>query len=422
MADAALRNGPVTPEISDDEALTRVLEARVAALRDELLADQQEAEIRGRTSPEIYARLAEAGVNKILAPKRFGGYELSIESFFRVMIEISRGDPGVGWMAGLGAGHVYHVASYMSLEAQEELLGSGEDFVAPLRLAQPLEAEQVAGGWRLNGRWDFLSGLPYSTHLMGGALLKGSDTAGKPDFRVVVIPRASVEELDNWGNGNPIGMQASGSASALIHDVVVPEHMTFRYEMQKQLPEDGSPGYQIHGNPMYLGRELGFFAGELAATQVGNAYAALDEYERHMVSKRPSFPPLIFGKQPARLDLHEYHEWWGGIRRHADAAKAILLGAAREQAELGENWARTGSPFSLEDDMRLRSLVMMAGKTATEAVRIAFHNSGAFAAGKGQRLQKYYRDAGTYETHLGAQYESTDASISLLHFTDEIYW
>ena len=83
----------------------------------------------------------------------FGGYEFDLGTFYRVMLEIARGHPGVGWCLALAASHAFEVASHWSEQAQIELFGDGH-FIAPHR-APPLgtldAGRRAATGCRGNG-------------------------------------------------------------------------------------------------------------------------------------------------------------------------------------------------------------------------------------------------------------------------------
>jgi len=406
---------------SGAEELTRELVGRARALRERLRDDQAAAEERGATSAEMNDEFLRGGFYHILHPRRYGGLELPLESFFRVSIEISRGDPGVGWMYTLGAGHVLNVASRLEEPGQEALLAGGSPFIAPFRSAQTGVGRRVPGGYALSGRWDYLSGIPFATHAI--LAFRPDDLAGDPESVLMgIVERERITVLDNWGGGQTLGMQASGSNSATAENAFVPEHLVFRFDRPAEvLPAHGSPGYRLHGDPMYLGRELGFFWAELAATQVGAAFAALDEFERLMTTKRSAFPPGEWGGRP-RLDTPEYHLWYGRIRARAESARTLLLGAIRDLEESAREWARTGEGYTLEEDVSVRAQTIVAARIAGDAVDIAFRGAGSQVVARGQKLQKYKRDVDTYTTHMNAQADSLDASASHLHFGGQLTW
>ena len=124
-----------------------------------------------RYSPELHQAFLDAGLYRTVQPRMFGGYEFDIPTFYRAMLEISHGHPSAGWCLTLCASHPFLIASHWSEEAQRELFGTDGHFAAPHRVPPSGTLTPVDGGYRLTGQWDFCSGIPYSTHLVCGALL-----------------------------------------------------------------------------------------------------------------------------------------------------------------------------------------------------------------------------------------------------------
>ena len=78
---------------------------RAAAFRQAIRAAQDEDDLRGCHSPAMDLDFRKAGFYRILQPKLFGGYEFDYVTFYRVMLEIARGSPGVCWCLALAATH-----------------------------------------------------------------------------------------------------------------------------------------------------------------------------------------------------------------------------------------------------------------------------------------------------------------------------
>src|SRR6185503_20630178 len=149
--------------------------ARAVALRERIRAEQDASEARGCHSPELQEAFVKAGFYRTLQPKRFGGYELDYPTFYKAMIEISRGDPGVGWCVILGATHGAQVASHWPEQAQMELFGPEGHFIAPHRAQGPAgKCRRVDGGYHVEGVWSYASGVPYSTHFIGNVMVEGT--------------------------------------------------------------------------------------------------------------------------------------------------------------------------------------------------------------------------------------------------------
>lgn len=388
------------PELTEDEIVERAVAMR-AVLREEAEA----AEEVGGYSRELHEAFTKAGFYRILQPRRFGGYEFGLDTFFRVIVEISRGDPGIGWNLCLASAHVFHVASFYCERAQAELFAPDGHFCAPHRAAPTGTASPVEGGYRVSGRWDYCSGITHATHFMATAL--APEPAGEaPVPLVCVVPREQVVVLDDWGSGAMLGLQGSGSNSVVLEDVFVPSYLAEPYVWKDhEIPPGGTPGYRLHGNPMYLGRTLTCYLGELVSPQVGAALAALDEYELLLHERETIFPPRM-----PRRESHFHQQWYGEIVDRANAAYALVVAAGERYMRACRRWAERGEPFTVQDDARIRGLVQQAGKLAWGAVDLAFTTAGSSAAKRGSRLQRYYRDVSTYRTHIGAQYEVYAAS------------
>ncbi|WP_024475848.1 acyl-CoA dehydrogenase family protein [Arthrobacter sp. CAL618] len=401
---------PVVPACTGEDPTPDELVARAADLRPRLRKLQTEHERLGGYTEEIHQEFLDAGFYRILQPRKYGGFEYGLDDFVRVGIEISRGDPGVGWSFILGAGHSFHVASFFGEQAQEELFGDGT-FIAPGRTIPSGKAVEEDGGYRLTGKWDYCSGSMWSTHVLvvAPSYTSSGEASG---LKMFAVPRKDYTILDDWGGDRTIGLRASSSNSVQIEDAVVPSHLAIHYDFREHsLGSKGTLGYQLHKNPMYLGRSMTFFNAELVATQVGAAWAAMDEFEQLMEVRPSSFPPRM-----PRLESPEYHRWFGQLLALTDSAETLLLAGVRQYVELGRRWEATGEEFTPEQDGRLRAVVQQAARLANDAVELAFTTAGTSSAKSGSPMEKYYRDVAMYKTHIAAQWDVTFGSLSRFHF------
>ena len=392
---------PPEPGLTAGELLERARQ-----LRSVVAAESEAAEQAGTYSPALHERFAAAGFYRILQPRRFGGYELGLDVFYRVIIEISRGDASIGWNLCLGAAHAMQIGAFFSERAQAELFGPDGHFVGPSRAIPRGTAAPAPGGYRVSGRWDYCSGATYSTHAVLLASLPdeaGAATAGRV---MVAIPRSDYEILDDWGGGGTIGLRGTASNSIAAEDVFVPAHLAVPYDWKDfVMPADGTIGFQLHGNPLYLGRAMSFFYASLNATQIGNARAALDEYEQAMRTRPTSFPPPM-----PRSDSVDYQRWYGEAASLVDTAELAFFAAIARYSAKCEAFARHREPFTTADDGAVRDVLAQCGRLAWQAVDLMFATGGTTAARTGSRLQRCFRDASMFRTHIGAQYDVIHAS------------
>ena len=394
------------PELTPAELL-----ARAVALRPLVREQQDESEDRGHYGEVLHEEFRRAGFYRILQPRRFGGYEFDLPTFFKVMLEIARGDPGTGWCLCLGSGHALPVAAHWPEHAQAEIFGTDGHFVAPHSARGVGVARPVDGGYLVSGTWDYCSGIPHSTHFIGTTFVNAADPGVEPAAVAFVVPRGQYAILDDWGGDAVLGMRASGSNSARIDDVFVPSHLVVPFDWMSFDPAGGTPGTRLHGNPMYLGRLLGFYNSEITVPVVGAARAALDEYEQIITTRRTTTAPHML-----RYQRHDFQQVFGTALRLVDSAEVLLIRSAELAMEQCRRSVEGGSPYTLKEDMRLAGLVHQAGALAAEAVQILFHSAGSGATKQGQRLQRYFRDVSTQRTTFAVQPITTATWAALSYF------
>src|SRR5579875_3706323 len=196
---------------------------RVTALRPLLREQSQATELRTRATDEVLEACREAGVFKLYVPTRYGGHGFDPVTYLKVCVELARGDMAAGWGMALAAAHALQIASWWPEQAQDEIFAEGTaDFRCPAVAAPVARAERVDGGWSLTGRVAYASGVPYSTHYMGQALIVGE--SGETDGRMLlfVASQEQFEWLEDWGQ--LMGLKGSGSNTIVFDQGFVPAH------------------------------------------------------------------------------------------------------------------------------------------------------------------------------------------------------
>jgi len=372
---------PPEPDLTPAELI-----ARAVALRSRLVEQQAACEDRTYYSDELHEEFLRAGFYRIYVPRRFGGYVFDVPTFTRLLIELARGCVNTAWCMGLASAHALQIASWWDEQAQTEIFGDGDfrcaSVAAPIGPATPTD-----DGYELNGRVAYCSGIPFSTHYMGQAVLPGENEHGLQRMLLFVAPKSGWTMLDDWGD--LLGMKGSGSQSITFEGAHIPAHWGIEDTLMVDVDvSEGTPGLRLHGNPMYGGRALGCFTITLAAIMVGAAYNALDEYESMLETKLTPLPPMI----PRKLDP-DYQRWYGRALAKIATAEAAVLGAAEQHMELCARFVGTGEPYTYGDDHRIgciaREVMLQAWDTVQSDL---FRTAGSSAGGKGQRLERLYRD------------------------------
>lgn len=389
-----------TPLIAQPEpGLTEaVLLERASALRPILREQQAESDERGCYSPEVHERLLEGGFYRILNPRMFGGYEMPPATHIKVVMEIARGHPAAAWCFSLGATHGFLLASHFPESAQRALFGSDGEFRAPAVAGPCGTMTRADGGYIVDGLFPFASGSPYSTHFIGGSLIVPE--AGPPRHVMFVLPREEVEVLPDWGGGQFMGMQASGSNSVRVSSRFVPDEHIIDIKMMTNSDHapEGTEGVKLHGNPMYTGVFLAWFNIQFAAILSGTARAALDEFEEAAHTKP------VFGNPAFRRKQDPFvQELFGRCSSMTQSAEALTLLAAERYLDQARLAVVEGRAVTSRETFETWGLANQACILASKAVEELFHASGASVGRTGHRLQRYFRDIEMHRLHVQSQ-------------------
>ncbi|OPB00395.1 hypothetical protein BFW87_01485 [Pseudomonas fluorescens] len=376
-------------------------------VRHKLRAEQELSDALGTYSPAMHAWFKDHGFYRLLQPKRYAGHEMSLADFYRVMIEISRGHPALGWNLTLGAAHSLTFAAHWPKDVQDEVFGADGHFVAPHRAFPGGRCQRVEGGYRVSGTFNYCTGVTYSTHVI--VTVRDADAGPDAPPLNCLIPRADYTLLDDWGGDKVLGMRASGSNSICVDEAFVPERWVtpFSAFFANQDVSQGTHGTRLHGNPLYLGYLMLPYHANLLAPIIGAARAALDEY-RELILKLP----LPFAPNRKRAEDPNYQRAYGQALTLTDAAEATLLQICDNHSRLARRWSHTREPISVEQNVRAWGALQQAGRQACEAIELLFRTAGTSQARSDARLLRYFSDAAMYRGHVGAQWETFSTYVA----------
>src|SRR5207244_1853089 len=135
------------------------------------LAERAQAATAARRIPDAtIAEYHQAGILRILQPRRFGGMEGRFSLFSRIVEEFTYGCASSAWVYAVLAEHQWILAQYPE-KAQIDVWGADPLAVAASSLAPRAAAQRTEGGWRLTGRYSFSSGCDHAQWaILGGYL------------------------------------------------------------------------------------------------------------------------------------------------------------------------------------------------------------------------------------------------------------
>lgn len=383
--------------------------ARAQALQPMIREDAAEAEQLGHYTPRVHEALLEAGLYHLLTPKKYGGYEADVTTFIKVVLAIAEGDPGTGWCYSLGHAHNMIIAANWPERAQDEIFNNPLGYFRASHSMQPAgTATKVDGGYLINAKSGYQSGVPYSSHAMVYVQLTDHD-GDKPLYVNAVVPAGSFTILDDWGAGSVLGLRASGSNTVVVDNVVVPEDFV-QVSRNVEGPED-VPGVAIHGSSLYYEVPLPFQAACTTTNVLGAAKAALAEYDRHARMRKSGHPPFL-----PRTHDDIYQRDFYLAKMKVDAAEVCMVHAMDTYSEKCELAVAEGVPFTLKESVELGAMVTQAGHFAAEAVDILWSSIGASTARSGELFERLVRDTSMYRVHNYNNLSAMARNFGAIHF------
>ena len=381
------------PQLSPDELIQRAIE-----IAPTLVERQEETEQRTFYAKDTHETFKRAGFYRMMVPRQFGGYEVDLATYHRVITAITSGCPSTGWQLCLGTIHTLIIGAVYSEAVQAEIYAGGNFICAATTAPQGQARRQADGSWAISGTFNYASGIPYSTHFMSHALLIDDDGSLSPSIMTFVTPRGSWEQLNDWGDS--LGLRGSGSHSVLMENVAVPARFVREQTDVLNLSNGGAPRASDGepGDRTRHGRLMSQFNLGPAAMMVGMLKGAVNEYGRLMRTKKTTalMPPVTW-----RHENDDYLRWFGTAAGKLAAAEAAIESLSRQWSMAAERAASGGEPFSAQEDQYIVAAALDVLQSSWDAIsNTLWPTSGTSAAGQGQVMQRIYRDMSTARTHL----------------------
>lgn len=113
-----------------------------------------------RLPDETVKAFQEAGLFRAVQPKRYGGYELDLATFYQAVIEIGAVCASSAWILGVVGIHNWQMALFPK-QAQDDVWGEDSSIQLSTSLSPTGQVERADNGFRLSGRWSFSSGCDF---------------------------------------------------------------------------------------------------------------------------------------------------------------------------------------------------------------------------------------------------------------------
>jgi alkylation response protein AidB-like acyl-CoA dehydrogenase len=365
-----------------DEHLRNELLAEVDSIAPVLAEHAPLSEKLGRQDAPSIEAMRGTRLLRLFAPRDLGGLEAHPVTVILVLEALARIDASASWTLGI-LGSSAWAAAYLPASSARQMFAKGVPPMAGSFFPKG-QAEPVADGYRVKGRWPFASGIHHADWLLAGAFVPGRP---QPEgLRIVVLPRDRVVVHDNW---QVAGLRGSGSCDFSIENVFVPEEMSFPLMdmVQGKAVTGGAAvrlGIPALLTPFHIGIPLGI------------ARRALDEITSQAIEKGRGFPP-------SPLQTHPHFQFaLGKAEIKLASARALALQLLSElyaEAETG----RTPPPTRQAE---ARAAATYITEVAQHVTGVAFQAGGGGALFDTNPLQRCFRDVFAAGQHFAVSQTS----------------
>ncbi len=376
------------PDTNDQAfaAMVERTEVLLPRLRDRAVRTE---ELR-RLPPETECDLHEAGLFRIVQPKRGGGAELDYVALVDCAAILGRADASVAWNLANLASHHWMLGMF-DKRAQDLVWDKDANALIASSFIFPAgRARKVEGGYRLRGSWPFSSGVASSEWNMLASVVSSEDEADGIEYRIFLVHKNDFRILDTW---NAAGLRGTGSNDVEVRDAFVAEGLSVAVS---DLAGGPTPGSAVNPNALYALPVFSLFPYVLSGVALGNAQACLDDYidvARHRAS---TYSRAKLGDmQSTQIKIAE-------ASAKIDAARLIMRSSCIEAMAD----ARRGDIPDMAAKTRLRRDGAYSVNLCTEAVSLLFSASGARGLFTTGVLQRQFRDAHAINSHLAFNFDA----------------
>ena len=370
--EALLDSGPYSGQALLESA--RSLGPQIASASDE-------TELQRRVPPELVAVLRSAGLYRMLVPRSAGGAELTLREFAEVIEEVAKWDASTAWCMSQNSG-ICGVSGYMPPQGLKEVFGDRDGIVSWGN--GPSTALKVSGGYQLNGRWFFSSGIhnavwagAHNAPVVDEAQDPVFDSTGSQVYATMFFPVEDIELIDAW---QVSGLRGTGSDTYTVTDLFVPDHHV-------ALDDPTEPG------PLYRFNTTNIFSIGFASVALGIARSMQQAVQELAISKSPrGYEDSLASQQHAQIRLAEAE---GTLR----STRVFLL----EEADRLYQKVSASDELDLETRIDLRLVTTYTIRRSAEVVDNAFQMAGSSAIFNDKGFERRFRDMHAVTQHLQAR-------------------
>ncbi|MBN9032160.1 MAG: acyl-CoA dehydrogenase [Rhizobiales bacterium 63-7] len=334
----------------------------------------------GKLDEATFEALKPLRMSHIFAAEALGGAQLSPTQGLQLIEAITYHSGAAGWVSMVHACIGAMSAAFLPDSAISRLFGPGHENRFSGQGTPTGMLKKVEGGYRLNGKWAYASGIYHATYTHTAALL--DDGGGQPAKDengdvIVLCAHAPVEDHDLLGNWEVLGLQGTGSIDYAANDVFIPDDMVFPIltaepQRQKEFFSLGVVGLAAIGHSGWA---------------IGASRRILDEMARYAVTKT--------GRAGLLGESDKFWFDYGRAEARVRAARAFLFEVWRDI----EASIEAGNRVSTRQISMVHLAKSEVHEAGVDACQFVYRAAGGASLRKGV-MQRTYREMLTAANHF----------------------
>jgi len=385
-----------------------VLHAAIG-LAEQIQAASDEIERSHRLLPGIAAAMKDAGVFGMAMPRVWGAPQLNPLTQFRVIEALAMADASVGWCAMIGCDGGY-ITAFLDQDVARAMYP--DPLVATGAAATTTgQAVRVPGGYRISGRFPFVSGCQHCEWVWLGCIVEENgvprvDGNGVPETRQCLLRLSQCEILDTW---HTTGLRGTGSNDVVVRDEFVEEERSFSFQDPKVVKRPGA----LYAFPF-------MFMAKGSAPALGIARHAIDvliESAAGKPARRYTLGERIEAAKVLRDDVY--------IQEAVGRAETLLAAARAYLFDLmGDLWATLvdGRQPSERQLALFTSAYPHIVGVCVEVVQLVYKAAGGGAVYQKGPLDRCLRDVLTMNQHVVGTLRTYEMAGRLLLGLEPLRW
>jgi alkylation response protein AidB-like acyl-CoA dehydrogenase len=334
----------------------------------------------GRLNDATFNALKPLRMSHIFAAEENGGLQLSPSQGMKLIEAITYYSGSAGWISMVHACVSAMAAAFLPDSAVDKLFAPGTENRFSGQGTPTGMMKKVDGGYLLNGKWSYGSGMYHATYTHSAALV--DDGTGKPakDDKgnvIVLCAHAPVGQHGLLGNWDVIGLRATGSIDYDAKDVFIPDDYVFPI---------------LTAEPQRL-KEF-FSLGVVGLAAIGHSGWAIGT-GRRMMDEIAKFARSKTGRSGLLGESDKFWFDYGRAEARVRAARAFLF----------EVWADVEASIEVGQRVSTRqiSLIHLAKsevhEAGVEACQFAYRAAGGASLRAGV-MQRVFREMMTAANHF----------------------